>query len=219
MKSAFHSQLADRHSDEMVFHKQPEFKHGFDRLASHGPFGCIIADPPWPVKGTGKWCRRGKNKNGAWHTAPYSTMSVDAIAAMPIGDLAAEDCHLWLWTDNKDLHAGFHVLEAWGFRYLAPVHWIKPSGFGCWWIHRTQTILFAYRRKCRFPKARFRPNLIVPGRNPERHSAKPEESYALAEEVSPGPRLELFARRRRPGWIAWGNEVPAPAAGGERDRP
>jgi hypothetical protein len=41
------------------------------------------------------------------------------------------------------------------------------------------------------------------------HSHKPEEQYALIERVSPGPYLELFARRRQPGWDAWGNEIDA----------
>ena len=40
-----------------------------------------------------------------------------------------------------------------------------------------------------------------------RHSAKPEEFFVLVERVSPGPYLEMFARERRPGWDAFGNEV------------
>ena len=41
------------------------------------------------------------------------------------------------------------------------------------------------------------------------HSHKPEEVYDIIERVSPGPYLELFARRSRPGWDAWGNEIPS----------
>jgi N6-adenosine-specific RNA methylase IME4 len=40
-----------------------------------------------------------------------------------------------------------------------------------------------------------------------KHSAKPPAFFDMVEAVSPGPRLELFARERRPGWAAWGNEV------------
>ena len=40
-----------------------------------------------------------------------------------------------------------------------------------------------------------------------RHSVKPEEAYSRIERVSPGPRLEMFARAERPGWDVWGNEV------------
>jgi N6-adenosine-specific RNA methylase IME4 len=44
------------------------------------------------------------------------------------------------------------------------------------------------------------------------HSHKPEEQFAVIERVSPGPYLELFARRRQPGWDIWGNEVESDVA-------
>jgi N6-adenosine-specific RNA methylase IME4 len=87
---------------------------------------------------------------------------------------------------------------------------VKPSGFGCWFAHRTQTILFGYRERCRFPLRRYAGN-VIQTTHPARHSEKPEEAFALIEAVSPGPRLELFARRARPGWTVWGNEVPCKA--------
>ena len=41
------------------------------------------------------------------------------------------------------------------------------------------------------------------------HSRKPDESYTLIEQMFPTlPRIELFARSTRPGWAAWGNELP-----------
>lgn len=42
------------------------------------------------------------------------------------------------------------------------------------------------------------------------HSAKPDRAQDRIERLWPnaGPRLELFARRRRPGWAAWGKEAP-----------
>jgi N6-adenosine-specific RNA methylase IME4 len=39
------------------------------------------------------------------------------------------------------------------------------------------------------------------------HSRKPDEQYELIESCSPGPRLELFARGRRPKWASWGNQA------------
>lgn len=136
----------------------------------------------------------------------YPTMTVDEICALPVAPLADPACHLWLWTTNQHLEDGFNVMRAWGFRYLMPVHWIKPSGQGNWFIHRTQTVLFGYRERCVFPLARYRPNVFSSG-DPVRHSQKPIESFKLIESVSPPPRLELFARARRDGWDAWGNEV------------
>jgi N6-adenosine-specific RNA methylase IME4 len=160
----------------------------------------ILADPPWDQGTIGRWKHHQRPDD-----LPYPTMTVEQIAALPIQDLAAEACHLWLWTTNQFLEAGLQVMRAWGFKYLAPIHWIKPSGLGAWWVHRTQTVLFGYYKKCRFPLARYLPNLFEA--NPGRHSKKPPESYELIESVSPIQRLELFARATRPGWHVWGNEV------------
>ncbi len=138
-------------------------------------------------------------------------MWVGEIKALPVADFAAEGCHLWLWTTNQFLEAGFEVMRAWGFKYLAPITWVKPQGFGAYFQHRTQTMLFGYKGRCQFNLARCKPTALFA--NVGRHSQKPEESYRLIESVSDGPRLELFARpvtpmfQRRPGWDVWGNEV------------
>lgn len=162
----------------------------------------ILADPPWQQPMMGKYKRRN-NRLGA---LPYQTMPLDAICSMPVGDFAADGCHLWLWTTNAFLEAGFRVMREWGFRYLAPIHWIKPSGFGNYVIHRTQTLLLGYKGKCRFDALRYFPNIVETG-IPKRHSQKPDAFHELIERVSQPDRLELFARTKRLGWDAWGNEV------------
>lgn len=163
----------------------------------------IVADPPWDLTLTGT---RKRTKGG--HGGPsldYPTMTIEDICALQVGQQALPGCHLWLWTTNQHLEDGFRVMRAWGFKYLAPIHWIKASGQGNWFVHRTQTILFGYRERCVFSLERYLPNIIEGGK-PERHSAKPPHSYAYIESVSPPPRLELFARDNRLGWDAWGNE-------------
>lgn len=164
----------------------------------------ILADPPWPLSLAGQ--RKRAKERAKPSLLPYETMSVDAICRMDVGALAADDCHLWLWTTNQHLEEGFKVMRAWGFKYLAPVHWLKPSGQGNWFIHRTQTLLFGYRKHCIFPMARYVANIFTTG-DPVRHSQKPEESFAMIESISPESRLELFARQRRAGWHSWGDEV------------
>lgn len=162
----------------------------------------ILIDPPWPERMSGHYALP-RHSSGA--VLPYPTLTLPEIERLPVGDLAADGAHCWLWTTNRHLEAGFRVLRAWGFTYLCPITWVKPSGLGNWFVSRTQVLLFGYRGRCRFPLARFRPNvLFAPAR---RHSQKPEASYDLIEAVSPAPRLELFARAKRPGWSAWGNEV------------
>jgi N6-adenosine-specific RNA methylase IME4 len=40
------------------------------------------------------------------------------------------------------------------------------------------------------------------------HSTKPEIAYRIIERLYPdAERLELYARKRREGWDAWGDEV------------
>lgn len=163
----------------------------------------ILADPPWAMAMAGKRKRGGRVFA---ETLPYESMTHADICNLPIRDFADDDCHLWLWTTNSHLQAGFEVMGCWGFKYLAPVHWLKPSGTGNWFIHRTQTLLFGYRKFCKFPLQRYKPNFFI-STIPKRHSQKPAESYQLIESISPGARLELFARAKRDGWDAWGNEV------------
>jgi N6-adenosine-specific RNA methylase IME4 len=97
-------------------------------------------------------------------------------------------------------------MRHWGFKYLAPVHWIKPSGFGAWFVHRSQTCLFGFRGKLDMKdEGRFSPNIIEA--NPGRHSTKPEASIEYIEDVSHGPRLELFSRKARDGWTCLGDAI------------
>lgn len=178
------------------------------RVRGLAPYMTVLADPPWAQTMSGTYKSRHKRKA----RLPYGTMTLDDIKALPVGELAGEGAHLWLWTTNEYLRAGFDVMEAWGFKYLAPVHWLKPSGIGNWFVHRTQTLLFGYKERCRFPQARYAPNVIETG-DPLEHSAKPDATYAYIERISPGPRLEVFARPwtpmfpKREGWDVWGNEV------------
>ena len=162
----------------------------------------VYADPPWPQGLSGKY--RGRHKRP--ETLPYKTMAVEQIMELPVPDLSEYGCHLWLWTTNQFLHAGFHVMEAWGFKYLAPITWVKPSGCGNYFVGRTQTVLFGYKGKCIFLKDRYKPT-VISAPSPKRHSEKPQEVRSLIEGISPEPRIELFARQRTPGWDVWGDEV------------
>lgn len=170
-------------------------------------FKTIVCDPPWQESIIGRW---SKTRNSRPDQLTYPTMSVNElaalpVAALPVADLADPDgSHLYLWTTSRSLPDGFALLEAWGFKYLNTVTWVKPSGFGSWWVNRTQIMLMGYRGKCQF-RERFRPNvLFAPSR---RHSQKPEASYELIEQVSFAPRLELFARCERPDWLTIGNHL------------
>jgi len=155
----------------------------------------ILADPPWDIQQQGS--------HGA--VRHYSVMSVEAICALPVNHVCAADAHLWLWVTNAAIHAGKAVMEAWGFTYRSCLTWIKPRyGLGNYLRTQTEHLLFGIRGRS---PVQFRGQgtwLYAPV---QAHSHKPEEQYAIIERCSPGPYLELFARRTRPGWDVWGNEV------------
>lgn len=156
-------------------------------------YATILADPPWNLQQVGAL------------GPPYGLMTVDQVSALPVAGLAAPDAHLWLWVTNASLWAGKQVMEAWGFSYRSILTWIKPR-FGMGQYLRTQTehLLLGVRGHA---PIRFRGQgswLYAPRQD---HSHKPEEQYAVIERCSPGPYLELFARRPRLGWHVWGNEV------------
>lgn len=161
----------------------------------------ILVDPPWQQKMAPGMKRRPNRPTDL----PYPTMSVGELGKLPIPDLAEIGCHLWLWTTNQFLPSGFDLLHQWGFKYLSPITWVKPSGCGSFFVSRTQTVLFAYRERCLFPLGRYKPTVLFA--NAGKHSVKPEASYDLIESISPEPRLEMFARKPRNGWTTIGDEI------------
>jgi N6-adenosine-specific RNA methylase IME4 len=149
----------------------------------------------------------------AWYVGAeqhYSLMSVESICALRVDQLAVEDAHLWLWVTNATLHAGHHVMEAWGFSYRSCLTWIKPRfGLGNYLRNSTEHVLFGIRGRA---PIQFRSQGTWFWASMQEHSHKPEEIFAIVQRCSPGPYLELFARRKQPGWHVWGNEVTCDVA-------
>ena len=164
-------------------------------------FRTILADPPWDVLQRGG---RGAHRH-------YALMTVEEIAALPVGQLANSDAHLWLWVTNATLFAGHMVMNTWGFTYRSCLTWVKPGlGLGSSYLrNNTEHLLFG--TKGRAPILyRSQPTWLFAAK--QDHSHKPEEQYAVVERCSPGPYLELFARQKRPGWQVWGNEIASDIA-------
>lgn len=161
-------------------------------------FRTILADPPWEVQ----------QKGGRGAERHYSLMSLDRIKAMPVQDLVEPDAHLWLWVTNATLRDGYDVAEAWGFTVRSPLTWIKfRLGLGVYLRNTTEHLLFGTRGKA---PVQFRAQPTWINAPVQEHSVKPDEQYAVIERVSPGPYLELFARRRPPSnrrWAVWGNQI------------
>lgn len=176
-----------------------------------GKYQTIVADPPWHYEGfaTGPGNpRKGRARELKTTDLPYDSMSLDEIKDLPVADLAAADCHLWLWTTSRYLPDAFSVIGAWGFSYRQALVWHKtgnPSPFGgsVAPIH-AEFLLFATRGK--LSTGRSFPGSVVSIPKPYKHSLKPEAFLDYIEAASPAPRLEMFARRARFGWDYWGNE-------------
>jgi N6-adenosine-specific RNA methylase IME4 len=166
----------------------------------------IVADPPWDYTGT-------TFRQGAGHGAkyknrplPYGSMTTAEIAALPVSEISEDDATLFLWTTSRYLPKSFAVVEAWGFRYVQMLVWVKPGPTPmCFPFAPPATeFLLGCKRGRPARMGGFPSSAIIAPQ--EEHSRKPELFLDYIEQVSPGPYLELFARRNRLGWDTWGNE-------------
>lgn len=174
-------------------------------------FKTIVADPPWEYRSS------GGNGAAANH---YPTMTEQELLELPVAQVAGKDAVLILWTTWPQLEPALRLVPAWGFKYVTGFPWVKTSeppfcdlfgntvmrpsyGTGWWCRGCSEPILICSRG-----------NIVVGrmswlGLISERmiHSRKPDTIYQYAESFG-GPYLEMFARRRRAGWTAFGNQVP-----------
>ena len=164
----------------------------------------IYADPPWMESGGGK-IKRGADRH-------YALMKTRDIAALPVAELCDPvGCHLYLWTTNNFLKDALLVMEAWGFRYITTITWLKDGRAGLGQYYRGKT------EHCLFGTLNTLPYKILDGKRAQgvtgftatrrEHSRKPDEMLQMIEHVSYAPRIELFARERFDGWDAWGLEI------------
>lgn len=192
----------------------------FDNL-ERGKYGAILADPPWHFK---FWWGGHEKRKPAGSTRrdevgpPYPTMKEDALCALPVADLAADNCVLFMWTCWPVIEQSFRVLDAWGFTYkTCAFSWMKAdpyrlfaddktpfAGMGYWTRANTEPCLLATRGKPKRLNADVRQGIIAPRRE---HSRKPDGIHERIERLVAGPYVELFARQHRPNWDVWGNQT------------
>lgn len=177
----------------------------FRGLEPHA-YGLIMADPAWSFD---NWSEVGEKKNPKAH---YRCMPLEDIKSLPVVDLAARDCLIWLWATWPMLPHAIETLAAWGFAHSTGGEWRKvtkngKSAFGPGYRLRTNSEPYLIGT---------RGNPPIGARNLRNgfdgliraHSQKPEESYERAERMAPGVRrVELFSRTNRPGWDCWGDEA------------
>jgi len=173
-------------------------------------FGTVLVDPPWRfVNRTGKMAPEHKR------LSRYVTLSMDEIAALPVGSIVAPTAHLYLWVPNALLPHGLRIMHAWGFEYKTNIIWRKlrkdggsdGRGVGFYFRNVTEMILFGVRGKNTRTLAPGRRQVNYIGSRKREHSRKPDEQYEIIEACSPDPHIELFARGTRRGWTTWGNQA------------
>jgi N6-adenosine-specific RNA methylase IME4 len=173
-------------------------------LSPNGTYRCLVIDPPWPME---KIEREVRPKQGRY--LDYPSMTLDSIQALPVASLAADDCHLYLWTTQKFLPDALRLAEAWGFRYQCLMTWVKPTGMTPYsWMYNTEHVIFARRGHLALNQNGLKLSFEAPSPG---HSIKPDVFYERVQIASSGPRLEMFARRERDGFTAWGDEICNPA--------
>ena len=208
----------------------------FDDLP-HNHYGAILADPPWHFEAWSSPTTNGiechgppplgmkKNYGSRLAASHYDTMREAEISALPIGELAAPDSVLFMWTCWPTIEQAFRILDAWGFKFkTCGFCWIKANAtqlelfqeeieadmlLGYWTRSNSEICLLATRGQPKRLNADVRQAIIAPRRE---HSRKPDGIHERIERLVAGPYLELFARQRRPGWDCWGNEVDKFAA-------
>lgn len=169
-------------------------------------FSIIYADPPWAYRDK---CDAGKR--GASHK--YQTMNVADIGKLDVAAHAARDCALFCWATMPTLPDAFTLIKAWGFEYkTVSFTWVKRTknekdafGMGNWTRANAELLLIATRGRPKRINAGIRQ---VQYAQIGRHSEKPDLFRGLIVELMGAlPRVELFAREKRHGWAAWGNEI------------
>ena len=188
-----------------------------------------MADPPWPYYAaeSGIFARTPKRDgtpSRKTQNPGYALMSMPDLCAMPVRNVADNPSHLYLWTTNAFMREAHELTEAWGFKVKTCLTWgkVKEDGTasmktGYYFRGATEHCLFAVRGSLPLQVKHGKPTLYLPRRLP--HSVKPDWFYALCEECSPGPRLELFSRRVRHGWTVWGNQINQDARAGQGECP
>lgn len=157
----------------------------------------IYADPPWNEVGGGK-IKRGADKH-------YTVMKTKDIKALPVKEIADENCWLFLWVTNNFLKDGIEVMEEWGFRYVTNFVWVKDRfGIGYYFRGQHELCLFGVKGNLK-PKYRNISSVIQAKRT--KHSKKPIQARDMIDKMAYDPKIELFARQRFENWDFWGNEV------------
>ena len=162
-------------------------------------FPVIYADPPWQYERPVSHSRKIENQ--------YPVMTLEAIQSLPVMEIATDSAILFMWATSPKLEESLSVMGCWGFTYRSCAVWDKQvMGMGYWFRQQTELLLVGIRGQMPAPSPSSRaPSLISEKR--QKHSQKPDRVYVIIEAMYPDlPKIELFCRQPRPGWVSFGNQ-------------
>lgn len=182
-------------------------------MAREKPARLLLVDPPWPFGDKLPGEGRGAEKH-------YATMSIDEIKTMPLPPIA-DDALLLMWRVSAMVEEAYDVTRTWGFTPKSEIVWVKTTrereyqelaglrlhfGMGRYVRASHESCILAVRGRMadKIKHHDVRSVFFAPAGV---HSEKPDAIYKMAERLVDGPRVELFARRTRPGWTQYGNEL------------
>lgn len=166
------------------------------------PFDIAIIDPPWRLR---TWNKKGQGRSTSRH---YPTMSPEEIDALPISEIITKNALIFLCATSPMLPHALNALTRWGLGYVTSLVWVKERiDTGYWARSRHEFVLIGRRGKFTAPAPALRPDSVIEGQQRE-HSRKPDRLHEIIDAASPNARkVELFAREKRPGWTAGGDEI------------
>jgi N6-adenosine-specific RNA methylase IME4 len=187
-------------------------------------FRTIVADPPWSFSDKLPGKSRGAENN-------YSTLPFHRVVSflrdteyesstVRLEDCIDDDALLFLWRVSAMQQEALGVMRAWGFEPKAEIVWVKTTampqplesgmlalpklhfGMGHYTRQAHETCLIGRRGRAKVTSRSTRSVFFAPY---VEHSAKPDAFFKIVEDMTEEPRLELFARKRRPGWSQHGD--------------
>lgn len=181
--------------------KAAETHEAASRSVPVGQYSTIVVDPPWSYSNK-------SGRHGAAANADYiqnRTLTLDEVVLFDLQRWVAKECHLYIWVTDAYVGHIYNVTEAWGFDAKATLVWVKDRfGMGNYYRHQHELCVFAVKGKMRLSRMNASTVFNAPV---TKHSEKPDEFYRLVESCSPGPYLDVFARKKRAGWSVFGDEV------------
>jgi N6-adenosine-specific RNA methylase IME4 len=203
----------------------------FSEMRPSGGFKVALIDFPWLFE---NWSEKGEGKSAQQH---YDCLTTDQICQFPLDVLLAKDAAVFSWMTWPLMMQWPRVIQSLGLEYAGLAwEWLKfnpktgkyafGGGYGTRKNVEPCILLTKGNPSLRQPiMSDMLGEAVIPSgvrsvrdfmevmpydaiRQPRRvHSEKPDEQYDRIETMFDGPYVELFSRKSRPNWAAWGGQV------------